>query len=401
MSVDFEEWGSISPLRYDLDAGGGGEHVDPTDEIEVERHASQEELEYESYAESSMTIPGQGEPGTNCQTWAPFEFCDECGEPKMGMNHCEKRVCPNCYRRWEHERTEGGVGRLGKARYAEDAGIDRRAVHAVMSPPPGEIRTLTQWYRAYKKAYELAQEQGIRGGVVIAHGFRVNDDVKQRYPTEYTGGIWKWIREELPQNWRRNTYWSPHFHVLGLCRDMEANHPSQQDGWNAVRIRSLKPFARTTDKEGMDSMISAFRYLLDHGTFETDSTRDCVRWFGSLSTRNFQPSEELSEGAESAIERLVDETLGQHQKDGDGDSQEIPWVPEPEQCDNCGSTSFSSIFEAGGALLDQGWCERIGREQERRLRTAFEWAIGDNIPPPGLKDPQTEEEADEAFEELL
>ena len=397
MSVESEGWGDIQPLRYDI-----GQGDDTTDEIEVALDADQEQLEYESYAETSMTIPGQGQPGSDCQTWRPFDFCDNCGEFRMGMNRCEKRVCPECYRRWEHERTEGGVARLAKARYAEDDGIDRRAIHAVMSPDVGEIKTLKQWYDGYRDAYELAVEQGIRGGVVIGHGFRVNDDVKQRYrEIEYTGGIWKWIRNELPKDWRSYVYWSPHYHVLGLCRDLDENQPENQDGWNAVRVDSLKPFSGTTDREGVNDMIRRFRYLLDHGTFETGSTRDCVRWFGSLSTRSFQPSEELSDGAESAIERLVEETLGQPPKDGEEKSQKILGEPEPDECDNCGSTSFSSIFEAGGALLDQGWCERIGREQERRLQAAFEWAIGDRPPPPGLKNPRTEEEAYEAFEELL
>ena len=52
--------------------------------------------------------------------------------------------------------------------------------------------------------------------------------------------------------------------------------------------------------------------------------------------------------------------------------------------------------------MDKSWTERIGRrQQQKRLAAAFEWAIGDRQPPPGLKNPRSEEEALEAFEEVL
>lgn len=394
------EWGSVRPLRHNLfEEAQEEESTSALDPIEL--HADQEELEYESYADTAMTIPGQGEPGDNCGVWMPFEFCDECGEPEMGMSRCEKRVCPDCYRLWEEERTIAGVQRLAKARYAEDDGIDRRAMHAVMSPPEGEIKTIQQWYDGYREAYTLAQKQGIRGGVVIGHGYRVEPETKREYRRlDLDYGIWRWIREDKPKSWRSYTYWSPHYHVIGLCRDLAENKPEQQDGWNSVRIDSLSAFTSTTDREGVEDMVRRIRYLLDHGTFESETSKDCVRWFGDLATTKFQPDEELSEGSASAIDRLVEEVVGNPESE-EGDGEE--WFSEEEtrQCDNCESTSFSSIFEAGGALMDKGWCERIGREQQRRLQTAFEWAIGEVVPPPGLKNPTTEAEAHETFQELL
>ena len=52
-------------------------------------------------------------------------------------------------------------------------------------------------------------------------------------------------------------------------------------------------------------------------------------------------------------------------------------------------------------VIDKSWTERIGRRQQQRLAAAFEWAIGDRQPPPGLKNPRSEEEALEAFEAVL
>jgi len=51
--------------------------------------------------------------------------------------------------------------------------------------------------------------------------------------------------------------------------------------------------------------------------------------------------------------------------------------------------------------MDKRWTERIGRRQQQRLAAAFEWAIDDRQPPPGLKNPRSEEEALEAFEAVL
>jgi hypothetical protein len=301
---------------------------------------------------------------------------------------------------WEEERTVGGVQRLAKGRYAEESGIDRRAMHAVVSPPVGEIKTIKQWYDGYREAYALAQEQGIRGGVVIAHGYRVKDEVKREYRSlDLDYGIWRYIREDKPGSWRSSTYWSPHYHIIGLCRDLAENKPEQQDGWQCVRIDSLSAYTGMTDKDGVEDMVRRVRYLLDHGTFESGTTKDCVRWFGSLATTKFSPEEELSEGASDTIDRVVEEVVGDPLDDvEDGESV---GGEEEKLCENCGSTSFSSIFEAGGALMDKGWCERIGRKQQQKLQTAFEWAIGDIQPPPGMKNPRTEAEAREVFEELL
>jgi hypothetical protein len=185
-----------------------------------------------------------------------MRFCDECAEVKFGQERCERRTCPDCKHLWETERTIGGVQRLAKARYAEEPGVDRRAIHATASPEPGEITTLVDWYNGYRDAYELAREQGIRGGVVVGHGYRVNDEIKDRYRrNDVEGGVWRWIQEDLPKSWRDYTYWSPHYHIIGLCRDLSENKPAQQNGWNLVRLDSLESFTGTTDKSGLESMV--------------------------------------------------------------------------------------------------------------------------------------------------
>jgi hypothetical protein len=388
------EWGS---LRASPDWLGSRESDQESDEIELAE--SQEQLEYESYADSAMTIPGHGDSGPNCQQWQPIEYCDHCASLEWAKNHCERRACPHCSAIWEAQRTEGIVGRLAKGRYAEDDGIDRRLIHASVSAPPGEIKTIKQWYDGYQRAYELAQQQGIRGGVVIGHGFRVKDEIKQRYRQEVGDsgpGIWRWLQADLPGSWRDYTYWSPHYHVIGLCRDLADDQPEQQDGWTVRRLRSLAPMYGATDENAVEDMVRAVRYILDHLTFEAGTSKDAVRWYGELATSKFRAEEHMSDGVISAIERTVEKVVGA----GVGDDQ-ADGPGEDRECDECGSSSFSSIYDAGLALQDRQWCEQIGPEKQRRLQAAFEWQIGERLPPPGARKPKTKTEAQESLEQLL
>jgi hypothetical protein len=395
------EWGGLTHDRAFRAADDGADDGGADDVEDELGGAWSEDLDTEFYAESSMTLPGESEPGTNCGVWGPQDFCDGCGDVGFGPSRCEQRGCPNCWWKWSGNRTEKAVVRLGAARYAADEAMDKRTVHTVASPPEGEIRTLVDVQQGFRDAYELAKERGVRGGVCIFHGFRVLDDVKQEFRAEDPdGGIWAWIRER-PESWRSLTYWSPHYHIVGLARDVEADTGDESDVWRFRRIdrqggrSALLPF-KLSDKAGYDEMAGLLRYLLSHMTFESDTSKDSVRWFGSLSTAKFSPEKELSEGALSTIQRYAEEVVGSTDDRGDGDGHQ-----EDCECEECGATSRSPIWEAGGALMDPSWCEEIGRENEARLAAAFEWAVGDRQPPPGLKRPTTREQMEEAFEAIL
>jgi hypothetical protein len=405
-----ENWGAVRADTLARSRTGTSEAGDPAPEEPVEAPGAWPE-DIGSIAESSMTLPGKGEAGANCGEWYPKEFCDECGEPQMGVSRCEQRTCPNCWGAWTRRRAEKMARRLGAARHAADEGVSKRAVHAVASAPEGEVTTLREFQQAYRDAYELAKEKGVRGGVVVGHGFRTTERCDRAYAEAVESGAWnpeedgkKWAfvrshskrveRDLLGDGWRELTYWSPHFHILGLCRDFEADDVEAQQGWVARRIRSLERF-ELTHRDGYEDMVGTARYLLSHGTFESGTSKDCVRWFGTLATTNFSPEDELSEGALSVIERTAREVAESGPERGDAPAE------DGDECGDCGAESLSPIWDAGSALMDPGWCERIGRDAERRLTAAFEWAIGERPPPPGLKHPRTEEEAHEALTELV
>jgi hypothetical protein len=306
---------------------------------------------------------------------------------------------------WTEERAVGITKRLSAARYAEQEGIDRRAVHAVVSAEEGDVRSLQDVYDGYERAYRLAEEKGVRGGVAIFHGYRVKKDVQREFESaDPDMGIWQWIIDERPESWRQLTYWSPHWHIIGLCRDFEADDPEEQEGWVAQRIdrergrSAFLPYEGLRDRESYEEVVGTVRYLMSHATFESGTSRDCVRWFGELATTKFQPSEELSDGSYDVIDRIVREVVG---PDGDGEGEGGEGDGEIEECECCGSRSWSPIWDAGDALADPGWCDQIGRDAERRLVAAYEWVIGERLPPPGMKKPPTEVDAEEALEELV
>jgi len=396
-----------SPLvdtRHLYQERGDRDESEPGDEPEREVGAWQEQLDVSFFADSSMTLPGKGEPGKNCGDWYPAEFCKVCGEPQFGESRCEQRSCPSCWAKWSRNRTEGATRRLAVARYVASEGLSKRLVHSVVSPPEGSVRSLVDVYQGFRKAYEIGQSKGVRGGVAIFHGYRVTEEAQAAYEAEVEvgkwdpetqGKLWSWVRQHT-QSWRSLTYWSPHWHLIGLCEDFEADDPDGQDGWVARRIRGLERFT-LRDLEGYDDMIGCVRYLLSHATFESDSTRDCIRWFGSLATSKFSPEDEVSEGVLSVIERKIEECLESGCEASEGHSE-----PDVDECDNCEAVdSFASIWKAGTWLADPEWCNEIGREQQRRLSAAFEWVIGEVVPPPGLRHPRSESEAYEVLEQLV
>lgn len=368
MSAD---WGGLMPDPAFRDLEAGPSPIARSDRSD-DAGAWPEEIDVRFVADGSMSVPGKGKPGKNCGEWYPTEFCDECGEPHFGASRCEQRTCPDCWASWSRRRAEKITRRLGSARYAAEMALEKRALHTVVSPPAGEIRTLTDVQRGFRDAYELAKEKGVRGGVAIFHGYRVTEKGKRMYAEaieaddwdpEGDGKLWSFVRGRerrlsrtlVAKDWRGLTYWSPHWHILGLAEDFEADDPGEQDGWVARRIRSLEPF-KLRDDAGYEDMVGTARYLLSHATFETGSSKDCVRWFGEFATAKFSPEAELSDGALSVIERKAAEAAGSFRR-GDGSGTD-----EPEPCENCGSESRSSIWEAGAALADPEWCDQIGRE---------------------------------------
>lgn len=377
------------PLRRDRGEAGSVE-PDPS------AGAWPESMELNFFADSSMTIPGKNEPGEGCGEWAPREFCDRCGEVHMGPHRCQKRTCPDCWKAWMARRTESVVRRLQAARWDEPDGLRRRVVHAVASPPPGEVRTLADVARYRRKAHERMREAGVRGGVCIFHGFRVKEEAKEEFRDVRSGrddieGVWNWVRKN-DRDWRAQTYWSPHFHYVGLCEDFDSD---ESDGWVLRRLSSASAFTSLSQVPAYKSVASMVSYVLSHATFETGESVKCVTWYGEVHPSQFQAEEELSEGAFDVIRRLSEQVAGGREDRGDG-GEDIRGECEREECGG----NRRPIFDAFDWLSDPEWSDSVDRERYRRLSVAFEWAVGEIHPPPGMRGPRSEEECREVFELL-
>lgn len=371
------------------DADDGGEEIG----VESPPGAWPEEVETRYYADSSMTIPGMGERGMNCGEWYPAEFCESCGTVHPGTSRCQQRGCPDCWATWTGNRAEAIVRRVTAYRFAQPPGVERRAVHAVASPPPGEVTSLTDVARYRRKAQERLKDAGVRGGVMVFHGFRIKEEVKEAFreleeAEAVDCGIWQYVREN-GRDWRSQTYWSPHYHVIGVAPEFE---PEEGDDWVVRRLSTAAPLETLRDGEAYRSVAHMSRYILSHATFETDGMR-AVSWFGAVHSTQFDPEEELSAGALSVIERKAAEAVGREEYEEE--AEEAPTCREKD-CDG----DLQKIWDANLYLGDPQWVEAVGREAEKRLAVAFDWAIGELSPPPGLKKPRTREDFEEAFSVL-
>lgn len=394
MSAD--EWGGLRPDRAFREIDAGTEEL--TEPARApEAGAWPEEMDDISfYADSALTVPGKSEPPTECGEWGFREFCDTCGEPRAGPHRCQQRKCPDCSSTWRGNDAASITARLSAARREAD-GAESRVVHCTASPPEGSITTLVDYWSGFSDAYDLAEAKGIRGGVAFAHGWRVKDRVKRVFRrlsdadviTE--GALWEFVREN-DKDWRVQVYWSPHYHIIGLSPDVGADHPDEQDGWVFRRLSSDAWF-NFTEPDSYEAVFRMAMYVLSHVGFEADSQKQVVRWFGSLAYNKFAGLDALEDWERSVVRRNVEEVTG---RDIGGDSVAV--APErdcPE--DDCDGV-LDSIWNAGRYLQDRDWCEQIGRDQERRLALAFDWACGEVVPPPGLQRPQSHEQLIEAFE---
>lgn len=390
----------------------GADDQEASVDVEASAGAWPEDVEVSYYADAAMTIPGMGERGANCGEFYPAEFCEECGTVHAGVSRCQQRGCPDCWTTWTGNRTEAIVRRLTALRWARDPGVGRRVVHATASPPPGEITSLSDVQRYRGKAQERLKEAGVDGGVMVFHGFRAKEETKEAYQAAQSaneelqermnasGGLWQFVRE-TDADWRSLVYWSPHYHVLALAPEFEPNEAdlspalssrSEATGWVLERHSTAARLDGLRDREAYASVAKIARYILSHATFEKGGTR-AVSWFGAAHSTQFDPEEELSEGAHSVIERITEEIVGEGTSAGDGDEE--PTCDE-EECDG----PLRPIWDANLFLGDREWVDHVGRSAERQLAVAFEWAIGDVHPPSGLRRPRSRAEFAEAFEAL-
>jgi len=354
---------------------------------------------------TAWELPGQGDRGAGCGEWYPDAVCETCGEPRFASRVCGARSCPDCWGVWAKDGAVRATVRLQAFRYTQPPDWNRQVAHAIVSPPEGEVRTEKQYWDGRSEAAEIAQEKGWRGFSVIPHPYRVTEEGKERYRAEDPDyGIWVWLRNDV-EGMSRYTKWSPHYHIVGMTgADMEPAKDS--DEWVYHFRRSAESFDGVRDAESHEDLYGLFRYLLSHTGYPEGSTKQTVTWYGDLANSVFVEdateewqNEKPSEGVLSALEREVEAVAGRPAEEEEGDGEAVP-----EEGDEVGECP---VEDCGGLLIDVfdvGMYLRHNdppREVAERMRLARDWRLGEVQPPPGLKNPRTREEAEEAYQALL
>lgn len=398
MSTEYDPktWKDRSVLFENSDdttqRGGESDIVDAEDDVPG---AWPEDVDVRYYTDGSLTLPGKGTSGDGCGVWYPQAFCGDNGHVNYGKSQCNGRGCEGCWRLWCASSARRIVRRLQAYRHAQANGLERRVIHAVISPEFDEntAKTLVQWYDLIPEAYDIAKQAGVRGGVAIPHAWRVRDHVKRAWELHFNdvvdGGIWSWIRKNN-QHWRDQVKFSPHIHIIGACEDF--TDPGTE-GWQSWRIRTCESYGLTKEESYSDLLGLAY-YQLSHASYEPDAGKQVVRWFGKLAPAAFSPPEEVSAGALDTIERYTEE-VQYASGNTTADDEDDEWC-----CEHCESEDRHWMWEAGDALQDRNFCEKIGRKQQKRLSTAFRYLIGELQAPPGLKNPRSKEQLEELLEEL-
>lgn len=348
-------------------------------------------------------LPGEGESGPGCGEWYAEGVCETCGYLDTGTHSCGRRSCPDCWGIWAKEAAVRATQRIQAFRYTLPDDWHRQVAHAVVSPPEGDVMNEREYWKGRKRAAEMAEQKGFRGFTVIPHSHRVKEAAKEEYRAlDPDIGIWVWLRNEK-EDIHEWIHWSPHYHIIGVTSaDME---PAKEgDEWAYSFIRSLKAFNGKRDSESHNDLYGVFRYLLSHTGFPERSTKQVVTWYGDMANSVFVEKatedwqhEKPSEGVLSVLRREIEKVAGPTEEDDESDES----GPESDERNDCPKE------DCGGVVIDVFDVSAYIRQAEPppdirdRMRAARDWRLGEIAPPPGLKNPQTDEQAREAFEAML
>lgn len=195
-------------------------------------------------------LPGKGTPTEDCGQLRWFG-CSDCGHVFQGERQCDKKTCPNCFRRWAFKLGKRAGMRVWAARKLIMGRRKGRLLHIVVSMKyeGGEINE----YR--RRAYKICEQHQITGGCAVFHHTREHSDSNERIPDGHI-----------------------HYHIIGLAPRGVLPGTDSGDIFHVIRdsIRGdYKGFQRTRE------VIACLSYVLTHsGVKEKSHT---LTWFGDMS----------------------------------------------------------------------------------------------------------------------
>lgn len=394
------EWGVLKePTAYVPPAPDGQTRI----QQRATRHAESEGLG--RLGSERWEPPGFGEEGYKCGKWQPAAVCSECGDLDLTKHQCGRRSCPNCWTSWAAKAAVRIGTRVQSFRYTQPDGPLRQVAHGVVSPPDGAVRNRREFWDGRSKAAEIAQEKGWRGFCIIPHPWRYTDEAQALYKQEDPEyGIWVWLRNDLSEErFYELTYWSPHYHIIGATSpDMDPGEES--DVWRYNFIRSMEPMESVHDTAAHEDLYGTIRYLLSHTGYPAESTKQTTTWYGDLANSVFvedatedwqhqKPSKGIQSKLQREFEAIASVTVDEDDDEGSEDARDDLGECRADGCDGV----YIDVFDVRMYLE----ANDPPGDVATRMLTALDWRMGDCVPPPGLKNPQTEEQAREAFEAML
>lgn len=194
------------------------------------------------------------------------------------------------------------------ARHYEATTHSRRAIHAVLSPPQDELDTPAEVVEWRRKAADIAQQTGIRGGLSAFHGYRVRQETVDEFESQLADTkyddtatdvlLWEWIRQDEPQ---QHLNWGPHFHIIGLAHPDE-DTIDEYSGAGILRcLREFPEYTRDMPATAVTEHRAVSKDIIDHLTFDPDDPAPPLSWFGELRGNKWW----------SAAQRATDTTISQ------------------------------------------------------------------------------------------
>lgn len=345
-------------------------------------------------------LPGFGEEGPRCGEWYAESVCDSCAHLSLGTHDCGRRGCPNCWGGWAKRAAVARTVRLQARRLDEPPNYKRQSGHFTYSPGwvPQSVEDIKELRR---EAAETAKEKGLRGFDVVVHPFRTTEEANGLYEAaDADYGKWAWLRNEHTE---RMTFeaadplieWSPHAHLIGLMSpDMDAGD-DESDVWTL--LRTFGAMSGKRDQESHEEVYGAYRYLLSHTGIHEREQFNAVTGYGDLSNTKFHEFRP-SDGVMSVLEREVEEAA--EASLGDDEEADGPADPEDDEQRECPEDGCEGVLIEVWDIpmyLDQ---TDPPPEVREAMQLAYDWRKGNVLPPPGLKNPQTEEDAREAWSVL-
>jgi hypothetical protein len=385
--ISVTEW-SRSRTNDPLLTGPIADRDDPDDRPEPDHRLPDREVP-KTYYDDVVKIPGYGNAPNRCRPLTPVGFCLE-GHPVLGRSSCQTKGCPDHWRDWCEPATVGVIERLAAWREAHHP----QAHHIVVSPPSGRYSERALW-DARTDAYDVLEDAGVSGGVMIAHPYAATEGAKELYGTAREAGdlpestgIWRFLRENS-NGWEelsRHIEGRPHYHVLAPA--MSIDPEAAPEGWIVKRIRSFSRFYRT-DSESYRDMAAAAYYVLTHSA--AFKGRQATTYFGDLHPSTFDPEEALTATAWRRIQTEAAKAVDRPEEaEGDGPAH------GPEECprEEC-EAAVRPFRELREYLEDGEWVASVrsgvdGRKRWRRLKgMLLWWGEKADRPPPGVQSNET------------